>query len=340
MKILYLSCHSILEYDEVKLLTELGHEVYSVNGSYSNPTSPVDTKRPAIVAPFIQHLNSVAIQSSKENLHDELIDWADLIIIMHKPEWILGNWKNMRHKMIVWRTIGQSVPAIEDTLAFCRQNDMRIIRYSPAEDKIKGFIGHDAVIRFYKDPVEYKGWNGKVKSVLSVAQSMKQRSRYCGYELLKQATVGLPVALHGTPSRNADGSLMDDSLWKGELTYPQLKKSYRDHRVYFYTGTYPASYTLNFIEAMMTGIPIVAIGKELANLKDFQMDSYEVSDIIENGKNGFVSNDIEELKGHLKLLLEDEVLAKKIGDAGRKTAIKLFGKSSVKKQWKEFLESL
>ena len=29
MKILYLSCHSILEYDEVKLLTGMGHYVFS-----------------------------------------------------------------------------------------------------------------------------------------------------------------------------------------------------------------------------------------------------------------------------------------------------------------------
>jgi len=47
MKILYLSCHSVLEFDEVKLFHELGHEVFSP-GSYVEPLNPGDPMRPGI----------------------------------------------------------------------------------------------------------------------------------------------------------------------------------------------------------------------------------------------------------------------------------------------------
>src|SRR5436853_4240788 len=108
MRILYLSCHSILEYDEIKLFTELGHEVFSVHGSYGNPTSPMDPKRPALAASFSGHLRTVALQCSRENLHEALIDWADCIIVMHRADWILQNWMKVKHKPVIWRTIGQS----------------------------------------------------------------------------------------------------------------------------------------------------------------------------------------------------------------------------------------
>jgi len=39
MKILYLSCHAVLEYDELRILNDLGYDVTSVGG-YINPKSP------------------------------------------------------------------------------------------------------------------------------------------------------------------------------------------------------------------------------------------------------------------------------------------------------------
>jgi len=47
-KILYLSCHEILEFDEVSLLHELGHEVFSP-GAYVEPANRGDQNlRPSI----------------------------------------------------------------------------------------------------------------------------------------------------------------------------------------------------------------------------------------------------------------------------------------------------
>ena len=299
-------------------------------GGYVNPEAPHDNKRPGFKGYYSDQLNAVAIQCSKENLHPELIEWADTIIVMHRHDWIITNWEKMKHKRVIWRTIGQSVPDIERDLAPYRSQGLQIVRYSPREEHIKDFVGQDAVIRFYKDPEEYKDWNGDIKKVLNVTQSMKARGTFCGYEILNQATDGLDRIVYGPGNEDIPYS-------GGILPYDDLRKAYRDHRVYFYTGTYPASYTLNFIEALMTGIPIVAIGRDLANLGIFQMDSYEVDQIIKSGVNGYIGNSIEELRACSELLLNNPEAGMKIGEEGRKTAIELFGKEKIMKEWEAFL---
>jgi len=333
MKILYLSCHSILEYDEVKLLTELGHDVFSM-GSYINPESPHDKKRPPIQGKYDDHLIELSHQYTKDNLHPELIEPFDVIIVIHIPQWITNNWEKMKHKKVIWRTIGQSHSGIENTLAKPREEGLKIVRYSPEEKTIPGYIGEDAMIRFYKDKNEFANWNGKTQQVITVSQSMKARNIFCGFDIFQKATEGLPRKLYGPCNE-------DTGIEGGLLSYEDLKANYRDSRVYFYTGTYPASYTLNFIEALMTGIPIVAIGAKLANIRAYPgLETYEIHKIIKHSENGFCSDSPDELRQNIEFLLVNPEEAKRIGEAGRKTAIELFEKETIKEQWKDFLDGL
>lgn len=335
MKILYLSCHSILEHDEVKIFTQMGHQVFSPSGAYMNPNSPGDIKRPSITNGFYNdHLVAVALQYSKESLHKELIDWADVIMIMHKPEWVISNWKNIKHKCVIWRSIGQSSPDVESQLALPRTQGLRIVRYSPEEEGIPGYLGLDTIIRFGKDPEEFKEWNGSKPMVITVAQSMRQRGNYCNYQFFMDTTANFPRTLFGPENE-------DTGIHGGMLSYEELKKTYQDYRAYFYTGTYPASYTLNFIEAFMTGIPVVAIGPSTANIGIFpNMHTYEVHKIIEHGKNGFCSDDVNELRGNIDYLLAHPDKGKEIGEAGRLKAISLFDENKIKSEWETFLKTL
>lgn len=342
-KILYLSCHSILEYDEVKLLHELGHEVFSP-GAYVEPANPGDsslrpgidglTYDPELVELWNQHEQKHPAINGKEYLgaSPEILERFDIILNMHMPSFIAKNWSAIKNKRVIWRTIGQSVASTEDQMRPFRQEGMEIVRYSPMEATgIPNFIGQDALIRFYKDPDEYGPWNGDKQRVVSFAQHMKSRDTACNFGFFEKVTRPYERALFGPGNTQAD--------WMyGKVPFEQLKQEMCDNRVYFYTGTHPASYTLNFMEAWMTGIPIVAIGPQRGNASYFaQHQLYEIPHLIQNGQNGICSDDPVVLRKSIQLLLNDHDAARAIGENGRTEAIKHFGKDMIKEAWRAYL---
>jgi len=332
MKLLYLSCHSILEYDELKLFTELGIDWFSL-GSYVNPTHPIDPIRPSIHYYPDQWLTENA--PPRDNMPKEFLDKFDTVMVMHIPEWIEDNWDKFRGKRVIWRTIGQSTPAIERRMATYRAQGLEIVRYSPREANLEPNAGCNALIRFYKDDNEFKHWVGAGNEVITFAQDMQHRGEFCNYDTFLAIAKGFNAKIYGPHNENSG------ELNGGFLTYPEMQQKMRDARVYIYTGTQPASYTLNLIEAMMTGVPIVAIGPNLANSLNHKnginTDLYEIPDIITNGVNGFWADDVNELRERVAYLLSDVKAARRIGEMGRNRAIELFGKDVIKSKWKEYL---
>jgi glycosyltransferase involved in cell wall biosynthesis len=351
MKILYLSCHSVLEYDELCLLTELESrtnpgfnvDVFSM-GAYMNPTQSGDYMRSVI--PNGKHhpdLYGIAMQCDKDNLHPELIEWADVILSMHNSRipgqtaeqpWIVNNWEKIKHKKVVWRSIGQSTPAIEKELKKYKAEGLKIVRYSPMEQSIPDYAGHDDIIRFYKDPDEFHNWNGNKLQVITFAQSFKKRGAHLGFSVFDRVTAGLTAKAFGT--ENDDLGFING----GHRSYNELKQEMQDNRVFWYFGTQPAPYTLSFIEAMMTGTPIVAVGTGMRENDAYKWKNYEIPDIIQNGVNGYIANSSDEMRGYIQVLLEDFATAQRISEAGRKTAIQLFGKQTIMQQWSDFLKNL
>lgn len=333
MKMLYFSCHSILEYDELKLFEELGIQYFSL-GSYVRPTSPVDPIRPPLRS--FPDTWVVGNAPPRDNIPQEFINQFDTIVIMHVPEWIEQNWHRFRGKRVIWRTIGQSTPAIETRMAQYRSQGLEIVRYSPREANLEPTAGCDKIIRFYKDEREFGHWIGAGNEVITFAQDMKHRGEFCNFDAFVEITKGFNAHVYGPKNENAG------DLNGGFMQYSQMQQKLRDARVYVYTGTQPASYTLNLIEAMITGIPIVALGPKHANSLNkanrTYADLYEVPDIITNGVNGFISDDIGELRERVQFLLDDLRAARRIGEMGRQRAIELFGKEVVKSKWKEFLK--
>jgi len=337
MKILYLSCHSILEYEEVKMLHEMGHEVFPA-GAYVNPVTPHDNKRPSIpgmtIRPeWLEQYSKLAEPGidSRDCLTKEFVDNFDCVIVMHLPRWISGNWKALKDTRVIWRTIGQSVTSTEQAMGQYVAQGVEVVRYSPREANIPGFAGQNALIRFYKDPEQYGGWTGEKKRVVTFAQNMKSRDVACNYSLFEQVTRPFDRHLFGPGNEGQDWT-------SGAVPYEQLKEEMRTNRVYFYTGTHPASYTLNFMEAWMTGIPIVAIGPQHGNAAHLQNHQlYEVPDLIQNGFNGFVSDDPVQLQKIIQVLLTNDELAAKVSKNGRDSAIRHFNKDMISASWKEYL---
>jgi glycosyltransferase involved in cell wall biosynthesis len=333
MKIFYFSCHAILEYDEIKLYHELGHEVFSA-GAYSNPLGHPSLPRPGL--PQLTHYPDLeraasTIRATGGAIPQEIIDWADVVIFMHEPEILEKNWEKLKAKRVIFRSIGQCVQHQEMILQRLKFEGLQIVRYSPKEAKIPSYAGSDAIIRFYKDPEEYGNWNGNTVQVMNISQSIRQRADACYYSQVAGAMRDLPGKIYGIGNEDLG------EMWGGELTPDQLMQVLRDNRVYVYAGTMPAQYTLSFIEAMMTGIPMVVIGRNITLEKFIHFDYYEVADLITSGSDGFIGNTIEELRVFVKMMLDSPDVARQIGENGRKTAIELFGKETIAAQWREFL---
>ena len=340
MKILYLSCHSVLERDEVSMFHKMGHEIFSP-GAFVEPANPGDASlRPGIPglvydAEILKQFHEICGrhpgEDAKDHLTKEFVDNFDCVIVMHLPRWIQRNWEAMKHKRVIWRTIGQSVASTEDQIRPYRNQGLEIVRYSPQEVYIPGFAGQDAMIRFGKDPADYGPWNGSKERVVSFSQSMKQRGDACGYRVFEPATRPFNRALFGPGN--------DSEPWMhGKVSFEQLRNEMCDNRVYFYTGTHPASYTLNFIEAWMSGMPIVAIGNQYGNAdwcRNHQL--YEIPYLINSSFDGFITDDLGQMHMYIKMLLDNPGVASFISQNARASAIKHFGIEHISLAWKDYL---
>jgi hypothetical protein len=330
--------HSIEEHDQLRLLSEIGHEVVSIGG-YIDPAHPHDPKRPALpnvsMVPAIKE--AVDAIGSDDNLGaaqsllpDAVLDWADTIIYHHYLDRLYGQWPRIRHwlagdsnRRVIWRTVGQSVEGNEYTAQPFRAEGLEIVRYSPKERNIPEFAGEDALIRFYKDPDEWCGWTGESPVVINITQHLRQRDPYTNWGFWEEATKGLPRMALGPGSEVIGGP--------GELSYDEMKDWLRKGRVYLYTGTQPASYTLGLIEAMMTGIPVVSIGPSWMGIFPYGPALFEGKELV----GGW--DDPVEVRRALVELLEDDRLASVWSADMRRYAIRLFGIDTIREQWREFL---
>lgn len=332
MKIHYLSCHSILEYDEVQLLTDLGHEVFS-NGAYLDPRGHITLPRPPIKgAKYYEDFAQIASNTSKTNLSQELIDPFDVIIVMHQPDILINNWDRIRHKKVIWRTIGQSTSEVEARLAPLRADGLKIIRYSPNESYIHNSIGGDILIRFYKDENELNLWNGNKNDVVTFAQSLKGRRDHCHYDEI----ISVIDHFHGTVYGPGNEDLGDRS--GGSVSYHSQIKVMQDAGAMIYGGTAPASYTLSFIEALMVGLPIVAIDKSMANII-YNFPFYEVDSLLSQ-IDGIVCANLDEMISRTEEVLNNKILAISLSKRQRDLAIDMFGKTKIMKQWEDFLNAI
>lgn len=338
MRILYISVHSVLEYDELRLFTELGHECFSL-GAYTYPEGHPTLPRPGIPG-MVRRDDLIQMVSNKPRteLPEDFLNQFDVIIIMdgyHAPDVVERNWPKLKGKKVVWRTIGQSTPEVENRMKRFRNEGLRIVRYSPMEEEMENYIGKDTMIRFYKDPEEYKGWIGHTHQIMNLSQSLKARRNFCGYDIIMKVLPGFPFKVYG--SGNDDLGEFNG----GELSYEVMKGALRDCKVFFYSGTWPASYTLSFIEAMMTGIPMVCVGQDIWKHKDHpRLQVYEVPHIIRQGDTGYCSNDPEALKNFVTRLMENRELAETMSTKAREDAIRLFGKEAIAPLWQQFLETI
>lgn len=339
MRILYISCHEVLAYDEAKLLSEIGHQVYIIGEQPGHMRPSIYNQTNAACSFFTdQQKEQADTLYLDESLPKWLVDPFDVIILVSRNDWVMKYWERIKHKRIVFRMIGQSDDGTQVRLRPYVEQGMVMLGYSPDENKRFNFFQIHSTIRFYKDPAEWGEWNGNNLSVLTSCRSIQRDGECCNPSMYKQISRYFRSELIGPGNEEFRKGIRINSTGVAEvsdstyLSYEHVKRKYREHRVYLYIGTRPASYTLNFIEAWMTGIPVVSLGKKY--------NTNEVCDLMYQGIDGYYSNNPEEIIDVIKQLLNDDDMAIQMGRQGRLRAMQLFGKSEIKTQWIDFLKSI
>jgi hypothetical protein len=332
--------HQILEHDEIKMLQGLGHSVFPLETYFG--FSPAELFRPplefkAIAHQWMQLFESLGCRYAygmpveEQILKAEFIDEFDVVIVMHSTEFIGRHWDVISRRPVVWRTIGVDVEGAENRIAPFRARGCKIVRYSPMESLANSYVGHDAIIRFGKSPDDYAEWNGDLTQVVIFSHLIKARFPV-EYEVVAEALSGFPYKISGGGNEGIPNSI-------GVISYETQFELLRTSRVYLYgVGTF-ITYTLNFMESWMSGIPLVVLdGRSVLPASTFKFA--EIFHLVDHGRNGFIVSSPQQAKEVISSLFADQEMAREIGQRGRETASSLFGLPKIGRLWSEFLSSL
>ena len=150
----------------------------------------------------------------------------------------------------------------------------------------------------------------KSGNVLSVANDFINRDYCLNYSGWKRITEGLDVRVVGDT----------EGLSKPASSTKELATEYNTASVFLNTSTLSPIPT-SLLEAMSCGCAVVSTATCM------------IPEVIENGKNGFISNDESELRGFIEELLKNPELANKVGNEARKTVVERFSEKVFIDNW-------
>jgi glycosyltransferase involved in cell wall biosynthesis len=150
--------------------------------------------------------------------------------------------------------------------------------------------------------------------LLSVVNDWVNRDWCCGFKLWQEVSKDLPVTVVGaTPGLSEPAKSVHDLVMK-----------YRSSSVFLNTSLISPVPTA-LMEAMSCGCAVVSTATCM------------IPSIIENGVNGFISNDPAELRAYCQHLLRDVDLAASMGAAARQTIIDRFSQEKFVANWDSLL---
>lgn len=151
--------------------------------------------------------------------------------------------------------------------------------------------------------------------VLTVANDFVNRDYCLNYQGWKRVTTGLKTKLVGdTPG-----------LSKPAQSTQDLILEYNKCSVYFNSSTLSPIPT-SLLEAMSCGCAVVSTATCM------------IPEIIENGVNGFISNDENELRSRIEYLLYNKDAARAMGQKARETIKNRFPESTFIQRWNEIFD--
>jgi glycosyltransferase involved in cell wall biosynthesis len=170
------------------------------------------------------------------------------------------------------------------------------------------------------DLTDYGDYSGELQRILHVGNLKRELATVNGMAQLESAAAGLPLTLLGLNPTIPGSRLSTD--------WDDLRDHFRSHRVYLHTSgmPYEDGYNLAMLEAMATGMPVVALAHPTSPLTD--------------GLDGLVGRDVNALRLALLELLEDADRARDLGIEARRTVAQLFPLARFREQWTALLEGV
>ena len=191
-----------------------------------------------------------------------------------------------------------------------------ISEYSVDKWDIQGDYEGPFVVHHSVDSETFKPMDIEKKPVvLSVVNDFVNRDYCCNYSGWQRITENFETRLVGKT----------EGLSKPAASVKELAEEYNTAQIFLNTSTISPVPTC-LLEAMSCGSAVVTTATCM------------IPEIIENGVNGFMSNDEEELKGYIKQLLDDEDLRNKVGKAARETILTDFSESKFIDTWNNIFD--
>jgi glycosyltransferase involved in cell wall biosynthesis len=155
-------------------------------------------------------------------------------------------------------------------------------------------------------------YSGERPEGITVINEIARRGRIAGYDLFLHAREQLPLTIAGMKSAELGGL--------GDIHYSELHRRVAEYRFLFSPMRY-TSLPLAVIEAMTIGMPVVALA------------TTELPGVIESGVHGYLSCEPGELIAHMRELLANPDLARRLGASAGELARERFGMPRFIRDW-------
>jgi glycosyltransferase involved in cell wall biosynthesis len=160
-------------------------------------------------------------------------------------------------------------------------------------------------------------YTGNLERGIVVVNHLHQRGRKLGSDIFTEVSRHVPLDLIGMGTKEYGGL--------GEVLHPDLPEFISHYRFFFNPIRY-TSLGLAVIEAMMVGLPVVALA------------TTEYATMFKNYETGFAATDVEFLIQKMQLLLINQPWAANIGARGKKYAQDRFDINRFADQWKQVFQ--
>ena len=152
-------------------------------------------------------------------------------------------------------------------------------------------------------PLSAAQYSGEFDRGIVVVNNLPRRGRRLGADVFHAVREHVPLDLVGMDAERAGGI--------GEIENNRLPAHMTRYR-FFFNPIRWTSMGLAVIEAMMVGLPIVALA------------TTEMSAVIRDGETGFIDTRVERLVEHMHVLLKNPEEARRLGAAARAMAAERF----------------